>query len=72
MLRDRGIKIGLEVFVKNALEPDKPEKKARVVNIYPEPSNWLVVRYDDGNMQEVEGNQVTTMFERNRKQLGFF
>jgi len=72
MLKDRGIKIGVEVFVKNAIDKEEPEKKARVVNTYPPPSSWLVVRYDDGNMQEVEENQVTTMFERNRQKAGFF
>ena len=72
MLKDRGIKIGVEVYVKSAVDPDEPEKKARVVNTYPPPSSWLVVRYEDGNMQEVEENQITTMFERNIRKAGFF
>ena len=44
-----------------------PERKARVVNIYPHPSRWLIVQYDDGNMDQVEESQITTMFEINRK-----
>jgi hypothetical protein len=67
MLKDRGIKRGIEVFVKDAVNPDIPEKKARVVNIYPPPSRWLIVQYEDGNMQQVEEKQITTMFEINRK-----
>lgn len=67
MLKDRGIRRGIEVFVKNPLEPDMPERKARVVNTYPPPSRWLVVQYDDGNMDQVEESQVTTMFEINRR-----
>lgn len=67
MLKDRGIRRGIEVFVKNPLEPDMPEKKARVVNIYPPPSRWLIVQYEDGNMDQVEESQITTMFEINRR-----
>jgi len=67
MLRNRGIRRGIEVMVRNPLEPDTPEKKARVVNTYPHPSSWMVVQYEDGNMQEVEEGQVTTMFEIYRK-----
>ena len=66
-LKDRGIRRGIEVFVKNPLEPNMPERKARVVNIYPHPSRWLIVQYEDGNMDQVEENQITTMFEINRK-----
>jgi len=67
MLRDRGIRRGMEVFVKSKLEPDIDERKARVINTYPHPSRWLVVRYENGEMDQVEESQVTTMFERNRK-----
>ena len=63
MLKDRGIKRGIEVFVKNALDHDIPERKARVINIYPPPSSWLVVKYEDGNIDQVNERQVTTMFE---------
>ena len=54
-------------MVKDPVNPDSPEKKGRVVNVYPHPSNWLVVRYDDGNLQQVEERYVTTMFEINRR-----
>lgn len=67
MLKDRGIRKGIDVFVRDALDPDAPEKKARVVNTYPHPSRWLVVQYEDGNMDQVEEAQVTTMFEVRRK-----
>ncbi len=67
MLRDRGIRKGIEVFVKDPINPDNPERKARVVNIYPHPSRWLVVQYEDGDMYQVEESQVTTMFEIKRK-----
>ena len=67
MLKDRGIRRGIEVFVKNPLEPDMPHRKARVVNTYPAPSRWLIVQYGDGNMDQVEESQITTMFEINRK-----
>ena len=67
MLRDRGIRKGIDVLVKDALNPKMPTKKARVVNTYPHPSRWLVVQYEDGNIDQVEENQVTTMFEIIRK-----
>ena len=67
MLRDRGIKKGIEVLVRDTLDPNVSEKKARVVNIYPHPSRWLIVQYDDGNMDQVEESQITTMFEIKRK-----
>ena len=69
MLRDRGIRRGIEVFVKDAVEPDLPARKARVVNTYPHPSTWLVVKFEDGNTVQVEESQVTTMFEVNRKRM---
>jgi len=67
MLEDRGIRRGIEVIVKDTLEPNAPAKKARVVRTYPKPSRWLVVKYEDGNMEQVEESQVTTMFEINRR-----
>ena len=67
MLEERGIRRGIEVMVKDRLEPDSPSKKARVVRTYPKPSRWLVVRFEDGNMKQVEESEVTTMFEINRK-----
>lgn len=67
MLKDRGIRRGVEVLVKDPVDPDTPQKKAIVVNTYPHPSNWLVVQFEDGNMVQVEERYVTTMFEVNRK-----
>ena len=67
MLEDRGIRKGIEVFVKDVDEPEKPLKKARVIRTYPRPSRWMVVEYEDGNMQQVEESQVTTMFEISQK-----
>jgi len=69
MIRDRGIRRGIEVFVTDAANPDMPAKKALVVNTYPHPSSWLVVQFEDGNMVEVEENQVTTMFEINKTKM---
>ncbi|MEF8879782.1 MAG: hypothetical protein V5A64_05265 [Candidatus Thermoplasmatota archaeon] len=70
MMRNRGIKKGIEVLVKDSDSSDEKWRKARVVNTYPAPSRWLVVRYEDGNMEEVEEDQVTTMFEANRDKMG--
>jgi len=67
MLEERGIRKGIEVLVKDAIEPDSTPKKARVVRTYPKPSRWLVVKYEDGNMEQVKESQVTTMFEINRR-----
>ncbi len=67
MLRNRGIRRGIEVLVKSTVDPESPEKKGRVVRIYPHPSRWMVVKYEDGNMEQVEESQVTTMFEVYRK-----
>lgn len=67
MLKDRGIKKGIEVFVKSNIYPDIPSRKALVVNTYPHPSRWLVVKYENGDMEQVEESQITTMFERNRR-----
>lgn len=67
MFKDKGIRRGIEVFVKNVSDPDIPGRKARVINIYPPPSSWLVVKYEDGNIDQVNEHQVTTMFEINRR-----
>lgn len=67
MLKERGIRRGINVVVRDPQNPDEPGKMARVVNTYPHPSRWLVVEYDDGNMAQVEESQVTTMFEINRR-----
>jgi hypothetical protein len=67
MLSERGIRRGIEVFVKDVVNPDSPMRKARVVNVYPHPSRWLVVQYDDGDIVQVEEKQITTMFEINRR-----
>ena len=69
MLRNRGIRRGVEVFVKNNNDSDPVERKARVINTYPHPSRWLVIRYENGEMDQVQESQVTTMFERNRRGL---
>jgi len=66
-LRDRGIKKGIEVIVKDNLDSTVSERKARVVNIYPPPSRWLIVQYEDGNIDQVEESRVTTMFEIKRR-----
>jgi len=67
LIKDRSIRRGIEVLVKDPVDPNLPEKKARVVNVYPHPSNWVVVRFDDGNLKQVEEKYVTTMFEINRR-----
>lgn len=64
MLEERGIRTGVEVFVKSTVEPDMPARKAIVLRTYPHPSRWLVVRYDEGDIEQVEESQVTTMFEK--------
>jgi hypothetical protein len=67
MLKDRGIRRGIGIFVSDKIDPDLPEKKAIVINTYPHPSRWLVVKYENGEMEQVEESQVTTMFEKNRR-----
>jgi hypothetical protein len=67
ILKDRGIRRGVEIFVKSKVDPDLPEKKGIVVNTYPPPSRWLVVKYESGDVEQVEEGQVTTMFEKNRR-----
>ena len=63
MLSDRGIRKGVEVFVKDKEDPDLPMRKAVVINTYPPPSRWLVVQYDSGDVEPVEADRITTMFE---------
>ena len=67
MLKSRGIKRGIEVFVKDPMNPENDLRKARVVNTYPHPSSWLVVQFEDGEMKEIDESLVTTMYEQNRK-----
>jgi len=67
MLNQRGIRKGIEVMVKDPIDPEIPERKARVVNVYPHPSTWMVVKFDDGNIKQVNEKHVTTMFEINRR-----
>ena len=69
MLENRGIRRGIEVFVKSNIDPDIPIRKAIVVRTYPRPSRWLVVKYESGDMEQVEEGQVTTMFEVNRREF---
>ena len=67
MLRDRGIRRGVEVFVKSKVDHDSPSRKAIVINTYPHPSRWAVVKYENGDMEQLEEGQITTMFEKNRR-----
>ena len=69
MLDDRGIRIGIEVFVRDPVDSDIPERKATVIRTYPKPSRWLVVKYESGDIEQVEERYVTTMFEKTRKRL---
>ena len=56
MLKDRGIRRGVGIFVSDKIEPDLPDKKAIVINTYPPPSRWLVVKYENGEIEQVEGH----------------
>ena len=67
MLEERGIRKGVEVLVRNPDEPSLPARKAVVIRTYPRPSRWFVVRYESGDVAQVEENQVTTMFEEYKK-----
>ena len=67
LLEDRGIRRGIEVFVRDPFaDVSVPGRRAIVVRTYPSPSRWLVVKYASGDMEQVEESQVTTMFEKNR------
>jgi hypothetical protein len=70
MLEERGIRKGVEVLVRDPDAPNRPGRKAVVINTYPRPSRWFVVRYENGDYGEVEETQVTTMFEEYNK--GFY
>jgi len=63
MLEERGIRIGVEVLVRDPEEPKRPARKAVVIRTYPRPSRWFVVRFESGDYAEVEETQVTTMYE---------
>ena len=67
MLEERGIRKGVEVLVKDLEYPHRPARKAVVIRTYPRPSRWFVVKFESGDMEQVEENQVTTMFEEYRK-----
>lgn len=63
MLDLRGIRRGIEVFVEDPANPEEPPKKARVIRTYPHPSRWLVVKFESGDVEQVEESYVTTMYE---------
>lgn len=67
MLEERGIRKGVEVLVTNIENPNLPPRKATVLNTYPRPSRWLVVRYETGDIEQVQEIQVTTMYEKRRQ-----
>jgi hypothetical protein len=67
MLEERGIRKGVEVLVRDLEAPNLPARKAVVIRTYPRPSRWFVVRYESGDVAQVEENQVTTMFEEYKK-----
>jgi hypothetical protein len=67
MLEERGIRKGIEVLVKDPDAPKLPARKAIVIRTYPRPSRWFVVRYESGDIAQVEEKQVTTMFEEYKK-----
>jgi hypothetical protein len=69
MLELRGIRKGIEVLVRNPENPRLPARKAVVIRTYPRPSRWFVVRYDTGDIGQVEETQVTTMFEEYKKNI---
>jgi hypothetical protein len=67
MLEERGIRKGIEVLVRDPDAPNLPARKAVVIRTYPRPSRWFVVRFESGDMAQVEENQVSTMFEEYKK-----
>ena len=69
MLEERGIRKGIEVLVKDPEAPNLPARKAVVLRTYPRPSRWFVVKYESGDIAQVEESQVTTMFEEYKKTL---
>ena len=67
VIESRGIRRGIEVFVRDPFaDISEPGRRAIVVRTYPSPSRWLVVKYESGDMEQVEESQITTMFEKNR------
>jgi hypothetical protein len=67
LLEERGIRKGVEVLVRNVDAPNGPARKAIVIRTYPRPSRWFVVRFESGDVAQVEETQVTTMFEEYKK-----
>ena len=67
MLEERGIRIGIEVLVRDPDAPNRPARKAVVIRTYPRPSRWFVVKFESGDMEQVEETQVTTMHEEYKK-----
>ncbi|MBE3121629.1 MAG: hypothetical protein IMZ43_00865 [Thermoplasmata archaeon] len=67
MLEERGIRKGIEVYVRDPDAPNRPERKAVVIRTYPRPSRWFVVKFESGDMEQVEETQVTTMYEKYKK-----
>jgi len=67
MLEERGIRKGIEVLIRDPDSPRLPARKAIVIRTYPRPSRWFVVRYENGDIAQVEETQVTTMFEEYKK-----
>jgi hypothetical protein len=67
MLEERGIRKGIEVLVRDPDSPNRPARKAVVIRTYPRPSRWFVVRFESGDLAQVEENQVSTMFEEYQK-----
>ncbi len=66
MLEERGIRRGIEVFVKDPADSDMI-RRGRVIRTYPRPSRWLVVKFESGDIEQIEERYVTTMFEYNRR-----
>jgi len=67
MLEERGIRKGIEVLVRDPDAPNRPARKAVVIRTYPRPSRWFVVKFESGDMEQVEETQVTTMYEEYKK-----
>lgn len=67
MLEDRGIRKGIEVFIQDPVDPSIPLRKALVLRTYPRPSRWMVVKFETGDIEQVEERQVTTMHEQRRR-----
>jgi len=69
MLEARGIRRGVEVFVEDPANPGEPARKGRVMRAYPHPSRWLVVKFETGDIEQVQETQVTTMYEWSQKHM---